>query len=67
MEIDLSEREMCTLELAARGQPDVAIAHMLEISPRTVAKHLERAYRKLGVHNRAAAVARTGLLNAPPR
>jgi hypothetical protein len=37
----------------------VAIAHALDISPRTAAKHLEHIYRKLGVTSRAAAVART--------
>jgi DNA-binding CsgD family transcriptional regulator len=53
----LTEREVQVLELVAAGRTNVAIAHTLEVSPRTVAKHLERIYRKLGVGNRAAAVA----------
>jgi DNA-binding CsgD family transcriptional regulator len=44
----------------AAGRTNVAIAHTLQVSPRTVAKHLERIYRKLGVGNRAAAVAPIG-------
>jgi DNA-binding NarL/FixJ family response regulator len=54
----LSTRERAVLELVAAGRTNVAIAHELGISPRTVAKHLEHLYRKLGVANRAAAVAR---------
>jgi DNA-binding CsgD family transcriptional regulator len=53
----LTDREVQVLELVAAGRTNVAIAHTLQVSPRTVAKHLERIYRKLGVGNRAAAVA----------
>jgi DNA-binding CsgD family transcriptional regulator len=53
----LTDREVEVLELVAAGRTNVAIAHSLQVSPRTVAKHLERIYRKLGVGNRAAAVA----------
>jgi DNA-binding CsgD family transcriptional regulator len=53
----LTGRERQVLELVAAGRTNVAIAHALQVSPRTVAKHLERTYRKLGVGNRAAAVA----------
>jgi DNA-binding CsgD family transcriptional regulator len=53
----LTDRELQVLELVAAGRTNVAIAHALQVSPRTVAKHLERTYRKLGVGNRAAAVA----------
>jgi DNA-binding CsgD family transcriptional regulator len=42
--------------LVAVGRTSVAIGRVLDVSPRTVAKHLERIYRKLGVGNRAAAV-----------
>ncbi len=50
------------MRLVAEGRTNEAIAHTLGISPRTVAKHLERIYRKLHAANRAAAVSRaTGL------
>jgi DNA-binding NarL/FixJ family response regulator len=40
------------------GRTNAAIARMLEISPRTVAHHLDKIYRKLEVSGRAAAVYR---------
>lgn len=52
----LTRREAMVLELVALGRTNVAIAHRLGTSPRTVAKHLEHIYRKLGVSGRAAAV-----------
>ncbi len=55
---DLTEREGAILRLVAVGRTNAAIAHALNVSPRTVAKHLEHAYRKLGVSSRAAAVSR---------
>lgn len=54
----LTERETQILQLVADGRTNAAIAHALQVSPRTVAKHLEHIYRKLGVSNRAAAVSR---------
>lgn len=54
----LTEQELRVLELVAVGRTNQAIAHVLRISPRTVAKHLEHAYRKLDVPNRAAAAVR---------
>jgi DNA-binding CsgD family transcriptional regulator len=54
----LSSREREVLDLVATGLTDAAIAHRLGCRPRTVDKHLEHAYRALGVGNRAAAVAR---------
>jgi DNA-binding CsgD family transcriptional regulator len=53
----LTDREQQVLHQVARGRTNVAIAHSLGISPRTVGKHLEHAYRKLEVSSRAAAVA----------
>lgn len=61
----LSERELQVLELASEGQTGPAIAGTLGISPSTVKTHFEHVYAKLGVNDRAAAVAhglRTGLL-----
>jgi DNA-binding CsgD family transcriptional regulator len=54
----LTAREIVILRLVAAGRTNRAIAHELQLSPRTVAKHLEHVYRKLGVSSRAAAVAR---------
>ena len=45
------------LELVAAGLTNAAIAERLWISPGTVKKHLDNVYAKLGVRNRAAAVA----------
>ena len=53
---DLTEREIQILRLVADGRTNASIAHALEVSPRTVAKHLEHIYRKYGVSSRAAAV-----------
>jgi DNA-binding CsgD family transcriptional regulator len=54
----LTDREIAVLRLVAAGRTNSAIAHELRLSPRTVAKHLEHVYRKLGVSSRAAAVSR---------
>ena len=61
----LTRREQQVLELVAAGRTDAAIGHLLGCSPRTVGKHLEHAYRKLGVSSRAAAVA-GAVAAAPP-
>ncbi len=53
----LSLREVEVLTLAARGLSVCGIAETLTISPATVKTHLEHIYRKLGVRDRAAAVA----------
>ena len=53
---DLTDRELQVLRLAAEGRTNQAIARAIDVSPRTIAKHLEHIYRKLGVTNRAAAV-----------
>jgi DNA-binding CsgD family transcriptional regulator len=58
---DLTDREIQILRLVAEGRTNSAIAHELLVSPRTVAKHLEHAYRKLGVSSRAAAVSRMAM------
>ena len=53
---DLTDREIRILRLAALGRTNSAIAHALDISPRTVAKHLQHIYRKLDVTSRTSAV-----------
>ena len=52
----LTDREMRVLRLAALGRTNSAIARTLDVSPRTVAKHLEHIYRKLDVTSRTSAV-----------
>ena len=44
------------LRQVAGGLSNAEIADRLSIAPCTVRKHLENAYRKLGVSNRMAAV-----------
>ena len=61
----LSAREAQVLTLAARGLPVAAIADQLHVSRSTVKRAFEAAYARLGVSDRAAAVAvamRTGLI-----
>jgi DNA-binding CsgD family transcriptional regulator len=53
----LSAREREVLRLVAEGLTDAQVARRLRLSPRTVSKHLQRSYARLGVPNRAAAVA----------
>jgi two-component system nitrate/nitrite response regulator NarL len=62
----LSAREREVLNRIARGQSIPAIAGELFVAPSTVKTHVQRLYEKLGVSDRAAAVAeamRQGLLN----
>jgi DNA-binding CsgD family transcriptional regulator len=62
----LSEREIEVLSLAAEGLSGPGIAEQLFLSPATVKTHFEHIYEKLGVGDRAAAVAqalRTGLID----
>jgi PAS domain S-box-containing protein len=53
----LSPREQQVVQLAAEGMTGRAIADRLVLSPATVKTHFEHAYDKLGVSDRAAAVA----------
>lgn len=52
--LTLTERRV--LQLVATGRSNTEIAADLYVSVATVRKHLEHAYRKLGVHSRMAAV-----------
>jgi DNA-binding CsgD family transcriptional regulator len=54
----LTQREREVLALVAEGCTNAEIARRLWVAKSTVAKHLEQAYAKLGVHSRTAAVAR---------
>ncbi len=54
----LTPREQDVLKWLSAGKTDRDIGAILAISPRTVHKHLQRIYEKLGVETRTAAVAR---------
>ncbi|HVY99924.1 MAG TPA: response regulator transcription factor [Dongiaceae bacterium] len=55
----LTGREAEVLLWVARGKSNKDISGVLQISPRTVNKHLEQVFEKLGVENRASAAAVT--------
>ena len=54
----LTVREAEILRWLAAGKSDAQIAAILGASPRTVQKHLQHIYEKLGVENRTAAAMR---------
>ena len=56
--LSLTAREAEVLLWISRGKSNREIGEILAISPRTVNKHLEQVFVKLGVENRAAAAAR---------
>ena len=60
----LTGREHEVLCWLAGGKTDRDIGDILGISPRTVHKHLQRIYEKLGVETRTAAVVRAMGLGA---
>ena len=51
----LTDREVEVLRLVARGRSNRDVAAALVVSPKTVGRHVENLYRKIGVHSRAAA------------
>jgi len=55
--LSLTTREAEVLIWIARGKSNRDISDILGISPRTVNKHLEQIFTKLGVENRASAAA----------
>jgi DNA-binding CsgD family transcriptional regulator len=59
----LTPREREVLGLVAEGCTNAEVARRLWVVESTVAKHLEQAYSKLGVHSRTAAVARLAQLS----
>jgi DNA-binding response OmpR family regulator/DNA-binding CsgD family transcriptional regulator len=56
--LSLTSRESEVLLWVSRGKSNREIGEILAISPRTVNKHLEQIFVKLGVENRASAAAR---------
>ena len=55
--LGLTHREVEVLSWVAHGKTNADIAIILAMSPRTVEKHLERVFQKLGVETRTAAAA----------
>ena len=65
----LTARELELIHWVARGYSNNAVARELQISPNTVKYHMKSVLQKLGVQNRAEAVAialRAGWLSPPP-
>lgn len=54
--VGLTGRETNVLALLTAGHPNRAIARRLGCAPRTIDKHLERIFRKLGVRDKLNAV-----------
>jgi DNA-binding NarL/FixJ family response regulator len=64
----LTGRELEVLRFLAAGFSQKGIAEELVISPKTVGTHIERIFRKLGVHSQSQAVAlayREGWVETP--
>lgn len=55
--LSVTAREAEVLLWVSRGKSNRDIAEILALSPRTVNKHLEQMFEKLGVENRASATA----------
>lgn len=57
-EQSLTAREIQVLLLAAEGEQNTGIGHMLKISPRTVEQHMTNMLQKIGANSRAELIAR---------
>ncbi len=57
-ELGLTRREAEVLAWLARGKTNVEIGRIADMSARTVEKHIEHLFEKLGVENRTAAAVR---------
>ncbi|KMO36556.1 LuxR family transcriptional regulator [Methylobacterium tarhaniae] len=66
-ELGLTRREAEVLLWVARGKASRDVGAILSLSPRTVTKHLEQIYAKLGVENRTAASALVARALPDPR
>jgi len=62
----LTQRESEVLVWISRGKSNRDIGDILGLSPRTVNKHLEQVYAKLGVENRASAAIKAVQAMAAP-
>jgi DNA-binding CsgD family transcriptional regulator len=59
----VTPREIEVLRLLSHGCTYVEVAGRLRMSVHTVASHIKKSYRKLGVHSAAAAVTRAADLH----
>lgn len=62
----LTPREWAVVEWLVQGLSNPQIASRLNISPRTVQKHLQRTFKKLGVQSRGQLAARCMCLRGLP-
>jgi DNA-binding CsgD family transcriptional regulator len=65
--LGLSSRETEVLSLVAEGRSNEEVATLLTMSRRTVQKHLEHIFQKLGVDTRTAAARRAWELASTPK
>ena len=63
---DLTKQELRVLSWVSLGRTNREIGEILGVSARTVQKHLERIFQKLGVESRTAAAARMWELRRVP-
>jgi DNA-binding NarL/FixJ family response regulator len=63
--LGLTRREVEVLTWVTNGKTNADIGLLLGTSPRTVQKHLEHIFEKLGVETRTAAAMRALALAAP--
>jgi DNA-binding CsgD family transcriptional regulator len=57
LSLDLTQREAEVLLWVSYGKPNRVISDIMSISSRTVDKHLERVFEKMGIETRSAAAA----------
>jgi DNA-binding NarL/FixJ family response regulator len=62
----LTPAETEVLTHVAHGQSNADIAAALNVSERTIGKHLQRTYRKLDVTNRSQAATLAWTISQPP-
>lgn len=63
--LGLTRREVEVLRWVTDGKTNTEIGQILGVSPRTVQKHLQHIFEKLGVSTRTAAVVRVLTLISP--
>lgn len=64
-EWELTDRQLEILHWVKLGKTNFEIAQILDISALTVKNHLQKMFKKLNVHNRAQAVAKSMALSLP--